>query len=195
MSLLPLLLDYEDPFDLFERSCRPSSSFAITLLPRDLHRLKQAQQQKLKRTPYRRQWNLDKAAKEEGSLMGHRGKNEFQVSMDVEHFAPNEISVKTVDNAIVVEGKHEEKEDDHGFISRHFLRRYQLPEEYDVQEVSSTLSSDGVLTIKAPKVQKAIEGKERVIQIQHTGPAASCIKAADGGAKDGEEVMEAESSK
>lgn len=52
--------------------------------------------------------------------------DKFQVNLDVQQFTPNEITVKTVDNAIVVEGKHEEKQDEHGFVSRHFVRRYVL---------------------------------------------------------------------
>ncbi|KAJ6640738.1 Protein lethal(2)essential for life, partial [Pseudolycoriella hygida] len=45
------------------------------------------------------------------------GKDGFQVCLDVQQFAPNEISVKTVDNDIVVEAKHEERQDEHGYIS------------------------------------------------------------------------------
>ena len=37
-----------------------------------------------------------------------------QISMDVEHFAPTEISVLSVGNVLSVEGKHEEKEDQLG---------------------------------------------------------------------------------
>ncbi|KAJ8963110.1 hypothetical protein NQ318_018575 [Aromia moschata] len=51
----------------------------------------------------------------------------LQVILDVQQFAPNEIVVKTNGNSIIVEGKHEEKQDEHGFISRHFVRRYVLP--------------------------------------------------------------------
>ena len=53
--------------------------------------------------------------------------------------------------AVVVEGKHEERADDHGYISRHFVRRYVLPEHYNMEQLNSSLSSDGVLTITAPK--------------------------------------------
>lgn len=176
MSLLPLFLDYEDPFEIIERQFHPAGSFAVSLLPRDLHRLKQAQQQKRRYCPYIRKWSLDKPKDLKGETSSQKDQDQFQVSMDVEHFAPNEISVKTVDNTIVVEGKHEERQDDQGYISRHFLRRYQLPEEFNVEQVASALSSDGVLTITAPKISKAIEGKERVIQIQQTGPAATNIK-------------------
>ena len=71
--------------------------------------------------------------------------------LDVQQFAPEEIVVKTVDNSLIVEAKHSEKQDEHGFVSRHFVRRYVLPSTHDVTNVTSTLSSDGVLTITAPK--------------------------------------------
>lgn len=69
----------------------------------------------------------------------------------MQQFAPNEITVKAVDNTVVVEGKHEEKQDEHGFISRHFVRRYVLPKDVELNNITSSLSSDGVLTISAPK--------------------------------------------
>lgn len=106
----------------------------------------------------------------------HIGKHGFQVSLDVQHFAPNEITVKTVENDIVVEGKHDEKEDNHGHIFRHFKRRYTLPKEFDLKDVVTTLSSDGFLTIKAPPINKALASNERVIQIHHTGPAHLTVK-------------------
>lgn len=100
------------------------------------------------------------------------GKDGFQVCMDVEEFAPNEISVKTVNNDIVVKAKHEERQDNHGYVSRQFTRRYTLPEGYNIKDVVSKLSSDGILTIQAPTVEKTDDGsKVRVIQIQQTGPA------------------------
>lgn len=103
------------------------------------------------------------------------GKDGFQVCMDVQQFKPSEITVKTADNSVVIEGKHEERQDEHGHISRHFVRRYALPKGYDPNTITSELSSDGVLTIKAPPPQ-AIENNERVINIQHTGPASLNVK-------------------
>jgi crystallin alpha B len=50
-----------------------------------------------------------------------------------------------------VEGKHEEKQDEHGYVSRHFVRRYILPSDIEVNNIVSSLSSDGVLTVTAPK--------------------------------------------
>lgn len=96
-------------------------------------------------------------------------KDKFQVCLDVQLFSPNEITVKTVGRQIVVEGKHEEKQDEHGLISRHFIRKYVLPEEYKYEDVISNLSSDGVLSISAPKLLGHQEG-ERVVPITTTGP-------------------------
>lgn len=104
------------------------------------------------------------------------GKDGFQVCMDVGQFKPSELNVKVVDNSIVVEGKHEEREDQHGYIQRHFVRRYVLPQGYDADKVVSTLSSDGVLTVGVPKPQLQEKGNERTIQIQQTGPAHLNVK-------------------
>jgi HSP20 family molecular chaperone IbpA len=100
----------------------------------------------------------------------------FQVCVDVHHFAPKEIHVKTVDNMIYIEGKHEERSDDHGFIERHFLRKYIVPAQYDMKHVESSLSSDGVLTIKAPPPPSA-NGGHRTLPLYHTGPAHLSVKA------------------
>ena len=97
-------------------------------------------------------------------------KDGFKVSLDMPQFQPDEISVKTVDNVIQIEAKHEKKDDDLGYVSRHFVRHYALPREINIKEVVSTLSSDGVLTIKAP-AQGDIGEMVRPIQIQQTGPA------------------------
>lgn len=99
-------------------------------------------------------------------------KEKFQISLNVQHFAPTDIVVKTVDdNSIVVEGKHEEKKEPHGTITRHFVRKYFVPGNHDIQNVVSSISSDGILTVTAPKLAIEESKKERVIPITHeTGP-------------------------
>lgn len=71
---------------------------------------------------------------------------------------------------MIVEGKHEEKQDEHGFISRQFTRRYVLPQGHEASEVISSLSSDGVLTICSLKKALPPPGTERVVPITQTGP-------------------------
>jgi len=69
---------------------------------------------------------------------------EFKVELDVTQFKPNEVSVKAVGNRVVVEGKHEEREDEHGLIQRHFKRTYLLPRVRNL----SPLTCLGLLLLK-----------------------------------------------
>ncbi|XP_030040749.2 protein lethal(2)essential for life [Manduca sexta] len=118
---------------------------------------------------YFRPWRQMAAlAKDLGSTI-KTDKDKFQVNLDVQHFAPDEISVKTADGYVLVEAKHEEKQDQHGFVSRQFVRKYSLPKGTESEDVVSELSSDGVLTITAPR--KVVDAKgERVVPITQTGP-------------------------
>lgn len=52
---------------------------------------------------------------------------QFKICLGVEHFKPEEINIKTVANRVVIKGKHEEKQDEHGYIMREFTRQYVLP--------------------------------------------------------------------
>ncbi|XP_045507551.1 protein lethal(2)essential for life-like [Colias croceus] len=127
---------------------------------------------------YFRPWRqLAAAARDVGSSI-KADKDKFQVNLDVQHFSPEEISVKTTDGYIIVEGKHEEKKDEHGYISRQFVRRYALPDGCKADAVESRLSSDGVLTVTAPR-QPTISKNERSVPIQHTGPVKKEIKDAN----------------
>lgn len=101
-------------------------------------------------------------------------KDKWQVNVDVQHFSPEEITVKTVDGFIIVEGKHEEKKDEHGFISRQFVRKFKLPEDSNPDGVESRLSSDGVLTVVAPRKTDSVKG-EREVPITHTGPIRKIV--------------------
>jgi HSP20 family molecular chaperone IbpA len=121
--------------------------------------------------------DLEKMQGELADAVPTIGKEGFQVSLNVKQFTPNEITVKTSDNSILIEGKHEERPDENGYVSRQFMRRYPLPPNYEAEKVTSELSSDGVLTIKAP-LPKALEDKsnERVVNITQTGPAHLNVK-------------------
>lgn len=101
-------------------------------------------------------------------------KDKWQINVDVQHFSPDEISVKISNGFIVVEGQHEEKQDEHGFISRKFVRKFKLPEDSNPDTVESRLSSDGILTVVAPKKAEVAKG-ERAIPITHTGPVKTNV--------------------
>lgn len=91
--------------------------------------------------------------------------NQFKVMLNVKHFRPDEIDVKKVDDFIVVHGKHEEHFDEHGFVAREFTRRYKLPEDVEHDKLTSSLSRNGILTIKAPRKTAPLPKNERIVPI------------------------------
>lgn len=105
------------------------------------------------------------------------GKDKFQVNVDVQKFNPDEINVKVSgNNTITIEGKHEEKKDKkRGYVSRRFVGRYYLPEGHDLDNVVSNLSSDGVLSVTAPRIV-SVKDEERRIPIVQTGVPSKAIE-------------------
>ncbi|XP_077548973.1 alpha-crystallin B chain-like [Haemaphysalis longicornis] len=96
--------------------------------------------------------------------------DKFAINVDTRHFAPEEISVKTQDNCVVIHGKHEEKSDDRGcYVKREFTRRYVLPEDVDPETVKCHLKPNGHLALEAPRknAPKKEESKPIPIQVQH----------------------------
>ena len=98
----------------------------------------------------------------------------FQVDIDVRQFKPHEIVVKTTDDYVIVQGNHDKRNDGNGFVERHFIRKYLLPRGYNANEVISNLSSDGILTIKAPPPppSKYYTPSERLVRVHETGKLA-----------------------
>ncbi|XP_038129920.1 alpha-crystallin B chain-like [Cyprinodon tularosa] len=89
-------------------------------------------------------------------------KDRFVIYLDMKHFAPEELSVNVSDEFITVLAKHENRQDDLGFVSREFLRKYGVPSGVLVADITSNLSSDGVLTITVPR---SAPGADRSIPI------------------------------
>ncbi|XP_063367084.1 protein lethal(2)essential for life-like [Cydia amplana] len=170
MSMVPMM--FRDWWDDWEH--RPSRLFDQHFgmgLRRDdlLSSLSTLPSSSLFRNSYFRPWRTSLTRQESSSTI-NLTKEKFEVILDVQQFSPEEITVKASNNSILVEGKHEEKQDEHGYISRQFTRRYILPTGYEVADLVSTLSSDGVLTITAPKRPLPSAG-ERIVPITKTGPA------------------------
>ncbi|XP_018917625.1 protein lethal(2)essential for life [Bemisia tabaci] len=121
---------------------------------------------------YLRPWRLF-PHDESGISSVQHDKDGFKVNLDVQQFKPEEVNVKIADNYVIVNAKHEERSDEHGFISREFTRRYLLPKDVNAEALTSSLSSDGVLSIQAPP--KAItndKGNERQIPVTKTNAPA-----------------------
>ncbi|KAG6441921.1 protein lethal(2)essential for life [Manduca sexta] len=169
MSFYPLYIEYERP----RHRQLPDQHFGLGLTPRDYLTILAMPQ--ANRDYYRPWRNLQATARDAGSTIKEE-KDKFQVNLDVQHFAPEEISVKTADGYLIVEAKHDERQDEHGFISRSFTRKYALPEGIQADLVTSKLSSDGVLSIMAPLKAPPKASNERIVPIVQTGPVKKQVE-------------------
>ncbi|XP_067009298.2 protein lethal(2)essential for life-like [Anabrus simplex] len=153
IRLVPLLFDdYWNDF--------PRSLFDQDFLPRHHRSLL-----------YYRPWR-HLTATDSGVSNVQYDKDSFKVNLGVQQFKPEEITVKTVGNSVILEGKHEERKDENGYISRQFQRRYTLPKNVDPNAVTSKLSSDGILTIEGPRKALPPPEQEKVIPITKTDAPA-----------------------
>ncbi|CAK9803868.1 Protein lethal(2)essential for life [Anthophora quadrimaculata] len=177
MSLFPMLFsswweDLERPHRLFDQHFGlPVSveSLPSALSPLDSDILVVRPRRRRQRyQPYDRALTRESS----GASTVKADKKNFQVTLDVQQFDPEEVTVKVSGNNVVVEGKHEERQDEHGWISRQFVRKYFVPEQCDIDQLKSNLSSDGVLTITAPRKEPETQQNERIVKIQMTGQPA-----------------------
>ncbi|KPJ00670.1 PREDICTED: protein lethal(2)essential for life-like [Papilio xuthus] len=179
MSFMPSVID---DLAAFRRPRRlMNQHFGLGLTPDDFLTVSNGP---LLNREYFRTWrHLAAATKDLGSNI-KVDVDKYQINLDVQHFAPEEISVKTAGGYIIVEGNHEEKKDEHGYISRRFVRKYELPEGTLPEAVESKLSSDGVLIITVPKPIPESIKDERKVPIVQTGPVRKEIKDQNEGTSD-----------
>ena len=71
--------------------------------------------------------------------------------MDVSQFRPDELSVNVKDRELIVEGHHKERNDQAGTIERHFIRKYTIPDDVQLESIESQLTNNGVLCVNAKK--------------------------------------------
>merc|ERR1712128_101566 len=93
----------------------------------------------------------------------------YKILVNVQNYKPEELVIKTINNTVQVEAKHEENASNgHSYSTQSFNQSFTLPPGVDLECVSSALSKQGVLTISAPlpKVGKQSESG-RPIPIKH----------------------------
>lgn len=79
----------------------------------------------------------------------------LRLRFDVSQYRPEEVTVKTVDSRLLVQAKHEEKSAQKT-VFREYNQEFMLPRGTNPELITSTLSTDGVLTVEAPL--PALEG-------------------------------------
>uniref|UniRef100_U5EV58 Putative alpha crystallins n=1 Tax=Corethrella appendiculata TaxID=1370023 RepID=U5EV58_9DIPT len=121
-------------------------------------------------TDFFRPWRgfFDWAGRETGERV-NIDRDKFEIIVDVRQYKPGEITVKTSDREVFIEGRHEENYGQNNYTTRHFARRYLLPTDSNSFDVVSSLSPDGVLTVTAPR-RPALPSVEKVryVPITHT---------------------------
>lgn len=86
-----------------------------------------------------------------------RGNSEgvFMELEETKHYAPDELKVKVKGRQVDITGRHEEKDSDGGnYVFREFRRSFQLPRDADPESVTSELSREGLLRIRASPLDK-----------------------------------------
>jgi len=95
--------------------------------------------------------------------------DQYKILINVEHFQPEELMIKTLDSNVIVEAKHEEKTSDgRSFSTKSFNQSFALPRGVSPEAVSSSLSKTGVLTISAPLPRALKTSGERLVPIKHS---------------------------
>nr|CDJ87953.1 Heat shock protein Hsp20 domain containing protein [Haemonchus contortus] len=89
--------------------------------------------------------------------------SKLAISLDVSKFKPDELKVNIDGRTLTVEGKQEVKEGS-SYTSRAFLRQWTVPKGVDVDQIRSTLTENGHLSIEVPKAKPAITSRSIPIQ-------------------------------
>jgi HSP20 family molecular chaperone IbpA len=133
---------------------------------------------------FNRHWTRQPAATtklhiDRAKALLHQGTEEwpFQVSVNVQNFAPNELSVRATQKSIIVEGHHEEKRDDECHVVLHFVRRYTLPDEFENGDILANLSKAGILVVTVPVPSKAKESDKAQVRMVEIIESEAALKA------------------
>lgn len=84
----------------------------------------------------------------------------YKLTCDMKEFKPEEINVKVVENILSIEAKSGEIKEAHGFVERHFVSKYTFPKGSNLDKITSSVSVDGILTVKATFPKPIIETVE-----------------------------------
>ncbi|KAH3877700.1 uncharacterized protein LOC127872602 [Dreissena polymorpha] len=82
----------------------------------------------------------------------YEGERKFKVDVDIEDFAPEELSVKTVDKRLVISARREEKLGNRT-STKELNREIHLPETVDPYSVKAFFSDAGKLIVEAPYIR------------------------------------------
>merc|ERR1711923_395383 len=86
--------------------------------------------------------------------------DKFMIQLELPGFAPEDFSLKTKDDIIIIEAVHNAKSEDGSSNSRKFTKEFKMPGGVVTEQLASTYSGAGILTVSAPRQIQAPEGAE-----------------------------------
>ncbi|RUS80411.1 hypothetical protein EGW08_011823 [Elysia chlorotica] len=87
---------------------------------------------------------------------------EFRIRLDLSSYKPEEVKITTDSHKVTVHAKHEERQDNHGYVSREMTRTYKLPNNVDVNSASSAMNANGTLSIKIAKTAQEVPKEVKI---------------------------------
>merc|ERR1719510_2033979 len=82
------------------------------------------------------------------------------IQLELPGFSPEDFSLKTKDDVIIIEAKHNAKTEDGSTDTRQFTKEFKMPSGVATDQLGSTYSGAGILTISAPRAIAAPEGAQ-----------------------------------
>ena len=86
--------------------------------------------------------------------------DKFMIQLELPGFSPEDFSLKTKDDIIIIEAVHNTKTEDGSSSDRTFTKEFKMPSGVVTEKLSSTYSGAGILTISAPRVITAPDGAQ-----------------------------------
>jgi len=100
----------------------------------------------------------------------------FEIKMSVEGYQPSELDVKLIENSVTISGKHEH-EDETGVVSRNFTRKWIIPDDVKLEELTCNFNSkDNTMMISAPRKVEVPQVQEKVIPINVSGKEVPAVE-------------------
>merc|ERR1712117_657152 len=165
----------------FDRNFHSSAGFGNTFgdffspFSRPNLALQQSSQQPLSQPPAHAYPTVPDRAMAQSSDMSPKAKvsydaDKFQVEFNVQDYTPEELSIKTEGDVLIVLAEHETwSKTRASFVSKQFEQRFSLPSGVKPEKISSSLSKDGFLPVTAPRDQQPAISAFKKKPVEHQG--------------------------
>merc|ERR1711892_1176742 len=175
------MLNQQRQFQEFDRSFQTSSGFGnsfgdffspfsrpnLALTPHQQSQPQPQPRQAISQSPAHTSPAVPERAISQSNDMSPKAKvsydqDKFQVEFNVQDYTPEELSIKTEGDVLIVLAKHQTKaEGGQSFVSKQFEQRFSLPSGVKIEKIASSLSKDGILTVSAPRENLAISSHQK----------------------------------